>query len=55
MSQVRSFAADPANASSIARASTRNVLDDHLRELRDYGNKATKSIPIERIKQMFGL
>ncbi len=55
MSQVRSFADNPANASAIVRASTRNVLDDHLRELQDYGNKVTKSIPIDRIKQMFGL
>ena len=47
------LAADPANAGKIAQASQRGVLDSHLKEAREFADRATKAIPIERLKQMF--
>jgi hypothetical protein len=52
---VRQFASDPANAAAIVRAGKRTVLDEHLREAEEFGKRVTKSIPIERLKQIFGL
>jgi hypothetical protein len=48
------FAADPANAGKIAQASQRGVLDSHLKEAKDFADRATKGINLERLKQIFG-
>lgn len=52
---VQRFANDPANAAAIARAGKRTVLDEHLRDAEEFGKRVTKSIPIERLKEIFGL
>ncbi len=52
---VERFAADPANAAAIARASSRTPNLDELKEIEKKAREITKNIPIERLKQMFGL
>lgn len=52
---VEDFAADPANAANIARASSRTPNLDELKEIERKAREITKGIPIERLKQMFGL
>jgi len=52
--EVERFARDPANAAAIQKASTRTPAKDHLDEVMKKAEEITKSIPIERLKGMFG-
>jgi hypothetical protein len=52
--QVETFANDPANAAAIRLASTRTPTTDHLLELKKRADELSKSIPIDRLRRMFG-
>lgn len=52
---VRTWANDPGNQAAIVRSGKRTVLDEHLREAEEFGKRVTKGIPIERLKEIFGL
>lgn len=52
---VRSWANDPKNQAAIVRSGKRTVLDEHLREAEEFGKRVTDGIPIERLKEIFGL
>ncbi len=52
--EVEAFAKNPANAGAIQQASTRTPSLDHLGELQRRAEELTQSIPIDRLKRMFG-
>jgi hypothetical protein len=52
---VQAFANNPANAAAIARASTRSVLDSHLKEAKEFAERATKNFSLERLQRLFQL
>lgn len=55
ISTVEAFAKSPVNAGKISQASKRSQLEEHLDKAKEYADRATESIPIERLKQIFGI
>lgn len=52
---IKKFADDPKNAAAIAKASTRTPNLDELKKAKEFGEKLTRGIPLERLRQIFGL